>query len=194
MRAETGMPYPDSAWRQPFGVAETPAEYVFHRPRLYLETTIPSYLTARTSRDSATARHQRITIHWWNSWRTQFDMYVSHAVLEEAGAGNWQAADRRLRLLAHLPTLATDDRSAVLQARLMKHCGLPARALVDAEHVAVAAVHGMQFLLTWNFAHLINPQFASKIKTVCEAEGYSRPLLCTPEQLLLRYENARTGQ
>ena len=194
MRAETGMSYSYSTWREPFGVAETPAEYVFHRPRLYLETTIPSYLTARLSRDPTTAARQRITMQWWNSWRTQFDIYISDAVLEEAAAGNRQAADRRLRLLAYLPTLVIDDRSAVLQARLMKHCGLPARASVDAEHVAVAAVHSMEFLLTWNFAHLVNPQFASRIKTVCEAEGFSCPLLWTPEQLLLRYENARTGE
>jgi hypothetical protein len=83
MRSETGMSYSYTAWREPFGVAETPAEYVFHRPRLYLETTIPSYLTARTSRDLTKARHQHITAQWWNSWRTQFDIYVSEHVLTE---------------------------------------------------------------------------------------------------------------
>jgi len=194
MRAETDMSYSYSAWCEPLGVAETPPEYVIHRPRLYLDTTIPSYLTARTSRDPTTATRQRITMQWWNSWRTQFDIYISRAVSREAAEGDWHAAGRRLRLLAHLPRLAIDDRSAALQARLMTDCGLPARALVDAEHVAIAVVHGMQFLLTWNFAHLVNPRFASKIRSVCESEGYSCPLLCTPEQLLQRYENAHSGQ
>src|SRR5258708_2668315 len=99
MRAEPDMSYSYSAWREPFGVAETPPEYVFHRPRLYLDTTIPSYLTAWTSRDLVTARLQRITTRWWNSWRTQFEIHVSDIVLREADAGDPQAARRRLAVL-----------------------------------------------------------------------------------------------
>jgi hypothetical protein len=112
----------------------------------------------------------------------------------EASEGNPEAAHRRLHVLARLPTLEIDDRSIALRARLLRDSGLPANASVDAAHVAIAAVHGMQFLLTWNFAHLVNPHFASKIRFLCESEGYLCPLLCTPEQLMEKYEHAPTGQ
>jgi len=177
------------AWREPCGVAETPPEYVFHRPRLYLETTIPSYLTARISRDLQTARRQRITLSWWNAWRTNFDIHVSRHVSAEATRGNPEAARRRLELITPYKILEIDSRSELLTARLMNDCGLPIRAETDAAHVAVAAVNSMKFLLTWNCAHLVNPQFASKIAAACESEGYDCPILCTPEDLTRRYEH-----
>jgi hypothetical protein len=194
MRVEAQLSYAELVWREPFGVAETPAEYVFHRPKLYLDTTIPSYLAARVSRDATVAHHQRVTSRWWNSWRPNFDIRISGHVWLEAAGGDPEAADRRLRLLEHFPKLEFDTRSVALQARLMSHCGLPPRATVDAAHVAIAAVHGMQFLLTWNFAHLVNPHFESKIQSICESESYICPVLCTPEQLLERYEYAYTRQ
>ena len=194
MRAETWKSSAQYEWREPFGVAETPAEYVIHRPRLYLETTIPSYLTARTSRDLTTARHQRITARWWNSWRTNFAVHVSDIVLKEAKAGDPLAARRRLSILRNLPILESDSDSRALGARIVKRCGLPKRAWVDAEHVALAAVHGLDFLLTWNCTHLINPQFASNIALVCRSEGYTGPHICTPEQLMKKYDNANAAR
>jgi hypothetical protein len=182
----------DLAWREPCGVAETPAEYVFHRPRLYLDTTIPSYLTARMSRDFKIAQYQRITTRWWNSWRTNFDIRISVHVWNEASEGNPEAAHRRKQMLARFPFLEISERADALCARLLRDCRLPANASVDAAHVAVAAVHEMEFLLTWNFAHLINPSFAPRIRSVCEMEGHSCPILCTPEQLMERYEDAHT--
>jgi len=180
------------AWREPCGVAETPAEYVFLRPRLYLDTTIPSYLTARASRDLNVARYQIITTRWWNSWRTNFDIRISDYVWNEASEGNPEAAQRRKQLLARFPTLEINERVVALRARLLRDSGLPARASIDAAHVAVAAVHDMEFLLTWNFAHLVNANFAPRIRSVCELEGHSCPILCTPEQLMERYEDAHT--
>ena len=182
------------AWREPCGVAETPAEYVFLRPRLYLDTTIPSYLTARPSRDLNIARHQKITTQWWNSWRTNFDIRISVYVWKEASAGHPEAARRRLQFLTPLPTLEINERAVALRDRLLQDCGLPTRASMDAAHVAVAAIHNMEFLLTWNFAHLVNPHFGPKIRLICETEGYLCPVLCTPEQLLEKYEHAQPRQ
>jgi predicted nucleic acid-binding protein len=180
------------AWREPCGVAETPPEYVFHRPRLYLDTTIPSYLTARVSRDLDIARYQKITTRWWNSWRTNFDIRISELVWKESSRGNPDAAERRLQLLARFSWLEVNARADALCKRLLRDCRLPARASMDAAHVAVAAVHDIEFLLTWNFAHLVNPNFEPRIRSVCELEGLSCPLLCTPEQLMARYEHAHT--
>src|ERR1700716_384882 len=108
----------DLAWREPCGVAETPPEYVFHRPRLYLDTTIPSYLTARVSRDLNIARYQRITTRWWNSWRTNFDIHISDIVFKEASAGDAGAAQRRLDLLTCFPMLESNVHSRILSERL----------------------------------------------------------------------------
>jgi hypothetical protein len=92
-------------------------------------------------------------------------------------------------LITQYKILEIDSRSELLTARLMKDCNLPVRAQTDAAHVAVAAVYSMEFLLTWNCAHLVNPQFASKIAAACESEGYVCPALCTPEELTKRYEH-----
>lgn len=109
--------YPVAAEWDLFRVEETPAEYVFHRPRLYLETTIPSFLTARPSRDLETARLQGITARWWNSWHTQFDIYVSRVVREEAAAGDLEAVQRRLKFLRRFPSLERHSLSDALKAK-----------------------------------------------------------------------------
>jgi hypothetical protein len=179
------------AWREPFGVAETPPEYVL-RPRLYLETTIPSYLTARASRDLQTARRQRITSRWWNCWRTSFDIYISEYVWREASGGDPQAAQLRKDLIHPYPWLEEDDRSAALTERIMGDCGLPKRAQTDAQHVALAAVHSLRYLLTWNCTHLVNSELSSRIAAACALEGYKCPIICTPGQLLEMYEHGPT--
>jgi hypothetical protein len=190
MNAEALKAYPLVNYRESFGVAETPAEYVFHRPRLYLETTIPSYLTARISRDLRIARMQRITARWWNSWRTQFDIYVSRLVIKEATKGDREAVERRMSVIERLPELPQSTQLNALQDQLIQKCGLPRRAASDAGHVALAAIHKIDFLLTWNCAHLANPQVAETIAAICRSNGYMCPVLCTPEQLLERYEHA----
>jgi hypothetical protein len=154
------------------------------RPRLYLETTIPSYLTARPSGDVVMSAHQQLTREWWQTRRTGFDLYISAFVLDEAGAGDAEAARRRLESLAALPLLAVNDRAIALAQRLLRDCRLPARAAIDAAHVAVATVHGMEYFLTWNCAHLANAEFIPKVRRVCEAAGYPCPTICTPEELM----------
>jgi len=185
--AVNAYPLP-SRWEL-FRVAETPAEYVFHRPRVYLETTIASYLTARPSRDLKKERLQRITSRWWNSWRTQFQIYVSSVVIKEARNGDPDAARRRLELLEPFPRLTKDSRSRTLASRLIEGCALPPNARQDANHIAIASIHRMEFLLSWNCAHLANEHLADRIREICSSEGYSCPILCTPQQLLERYEN-----
>jgi hypothetical protein len=185
--AANAFPLP-SRWES-FRIAETPAEYVFHRPRVYLETTIASYLTARPSRDLKKARLQWITSRWWNSWRTQFEIYVSDVVIEEARNGDPEAAERRLELLEPFPRLEKNLRCVDLATRLMDGCVLPPNARDDAEHIAIASIHRMEYLLSWNCAHLVNEHMAKNIGALCQSEGYSCPILCTPKQLMERYEH-----
>jgi len=154
------------------------------KPRLYLETTVPSYLIAWPSRDLVMAAHQQITQEWWRKRRNDFDIYLSAFVLTEAAAGDNNAARRRMEVLAPFPLLAIDERVTALARLLLKDSRLPAKAATDAAHVAVAAVHGMDFFLTWNCAHLANAEFIPKVRAVCDAAGYPCPAICTPEELM----------
>jgi len=111
------------------------------KPRVYLETTIPSYLTAWPSRDLVRAAHQQITRDWWDKRRMEFELYISQVVLRECQAG-------------------------------------------DALHVAIAAVHGMEYLLTRNCTHIANATLRDPIESVCRRNGYEPPAICTPDELL----------
>ena len=153
-------------------------------PSVYMETSVLSDLTARPARDIVTAAHQQLTAQWWETRRTQFEIYVSEVVLREAELGDPAAARDRLTLAANLPRLVLTDDARALQERLLTSAGLPARAALDALHVAVAAVHRMEYLVTWNVRHIANAETRRRVEAVCRAEGYRPPVLCTPEELL----------
>jgi len=192
MRTDTWTSATNVSWHDSLVVRETPPEHVFLRPRLYLETTIPSYLTARSSRDMNRARNQRITSRWWNSWRTNFQIYISDLVVREASAGDSAAARRRLELIVPYRLAESDARSQALADRLIGDCSLPKGAETDARHVAVAAIHSMQYLLTWNCAHLADAEVAPRMAAACSSAGYECPVICTPIELLERYERGPT--
>lgn len=150
---------------------------------LYLETTIVSYLTAMPSRNLVVAAHQQVTRDWWNR-RSDFDLYVSQFVIDEAGAGNVDAAQRRLAELSDIPVLDLTTDVGVIAGEILRLGGMPAKAYIDAVHVAVAAAHGIDFLLTWNCTHIANPMLRSKIESICRASGFEPPVICTPVEFI----------
>jgi hypothetical protein len=154
------------------------------KPKVYIETTIVSYLTARPSRDLITAAHQHITQQWWHTQRTRFDLFVAPPVMQEAQAGAPEAAARRLAGLHGIPLLTLSEEAAGLAQAPVAPGPLPTNAVVDALHIAIAAVHGMHYLLTWNCTHIANAAIRSDIEDVCRAHGYEPPVLCTPEELM----------
>lgn len=152
------------------------------KPRVYVETTVPSYLTAWPSRDLVRAAQQQITREWWDR-RDRFDLFVSPQVLMECQAGDPTAAADRMTALAGLPLLdQTPDVAALAQA-LVQEVPIPSRAAADAVHIATAAVHGMQYLLTWNCTHIANAALRPRIEATCRAGGFEPPLICTPQEL-----------
>ncbi len=151
---------------------------------VYIETTVVSYLTAWPSRDLVRAAQQQITRDWWDKHRPKFDLYAAELVLIEAAAGNPEAAAQRLAVLRDLPLLDTTGEALDLAGALLASAALPETAERDALHVGVAAVHGMDFLLTWNCRHLANAVLRDKIEEVCENAGLRPPKICTPEELL----------
>jgi hypothetical protein len=152
------------------------------QPRVYIETTVPSYLAAWPSRDLVRAAHQQITREWWMR-RSDFDLYTSRLVVRECEAGDPRAAIDRLAVLADIPLLEQTQDAATLAEALLRGVPLPDRAASDALHIAIAAVHGMHYLLTWNCTHIANVTLRPRIEMVCRTEGYEPPLICTPEEI-----------
>jgi hypothetical protein len=153
-------------------------------PRVYLETTIPSYLTAWLSRDLVMAAHQQTTREWWETRRQDFELFVSQFVLDEVGLGDPDAARQRLEILVDIPLLDVREDVFTLADELMKRVPLPPRAAADSLHIAIATVHGLNYLLTWNCTHIANAALRSTIELVCRESGYEPPVICTPEELL----------
>jgi len=152
--------------------------------RVHVETTIVSYLASRPSRDVIVAGRQQLTHRWWEVRRPDFDVVVSQVVLDEVSAGDPQAAVRRLEVVAGLPLLDVTPEAAELAARLIERVPLPPQASVDATHVAVAACHRVDFVMTWNVAHIANAVLRRRVEAVCRAAGYDAPILCTPDELM----------
>ena len=110
------------------------------KPKVYLETTIPSYLAARPSRDLLVAAHQQLTRDWWELRRARFDLYISVLVRQEVQAGDILVSDQRLRLLADIPVLPVGDEILRLAEDLVRNGPLPQKAAGDAAHIAIATV------------------------------------------------------
>lgn len=151
---------------------------------VYLETSILGYLTSRPSRDLVTAANQQITHDWWEDHREGFDLYVSQFVIDECRLGDAVAAQERLDTLAGIRQLTVTEDVENLAEELVKHVPLPDKAEVDALHIAVATVHGVHYLLTWNCTHIANAALRPRIEAVCRSFGYEPPTICTPQELL----------
>jgi predicted nucleic acid-binding protein len=153
------------------------------KPRVYVETTIPSYLTAWLSRDLIRAAHQQITQEWWRK-RDDYELYSSRLVVQECREGDPKAAADRLAALAGIPLLKETNEVSLLAEALLRDVPLPQKAASDAVHIATAAVHRMSYLVTWNCTHIANATLRARIESVCRNAGFEPPLICTPEELI----------
>src|ERR1017187_9577743 len=142
------------------------------KAKLYLETTIPSYLSGRPSRDLLVAAHQKITHDWWDSRRSGFDLYVSELVVQEVRAGDARLASQRLEILRDVPILAVSGEILKLAGDLITDGPIPRKAADDAAHIAIATVYGCEYLLTWNCRHIANAELHRAIRRVVEQYGY----------------------
>ena len=157
---------------------------------VYIETSIVSYLTARPTSDLLAAAWQKITLDWWETQRKRFNLYTSDVAVEEAGKGNREAAARRLEALSGIPILPITEAAIVLSEVLVQDGALPANALDDALQLALAAAHGVDYLLTWNCRHLDNAETKPIMRHVCTINGHTCPEICTPQELMGVIEHA----
>ncbi|MCG8365208.1 MAG: type II toxin-antitoxin system VapC family toxin [Pseudanabaenales cyanobacterium] len=152
--------------------------------KVYIETSVVSYLVARPNRDIIVAAHQQITNEWWRNKRSQFENYASQLVVNEASSGEVEMAQKRLEALADIKLLETTEEAVELANDFISKGPLSEKATEDALHIAIAFVNGLDYLITWNCKHIANARMRHKIEQLCRARGYEPALICTPEELL----------
>ncbi|HEV7925821.1 MAG TPA: DNA-binding protein [Verrucomicrobiae bacterium] len=152
--------------------------------RVFVETTIPSYITARPSREWLLAAHQKLTREWWNYHRHIHELYTSQLVVDEAACGDPRFAARRLNLLAEAALLGATEAAENFTEDIIHSRILPAEAAGDAAHIAIATAHKMDILLTWNCRHIANAGNQHSLRRLADARKMRLPVICTPEQLM----------
>ncbi len=151
---------------------------------VYLETTVIGYLAMRPSKDLLVAGKQQITHDWWTNHRARYELVVSQAVLDECKAGDASAVAERMQFLQGIRVLHADPNALHLADDLLRFAGLPAKADIDALHIAMAAINKAKYLLTWNCRHIANLAFRDKISLALRRHGVQSPVLCTPQELI----------
>ena len=153
------------------------------RKTVYIETSVVSYLTARPTADLRAAARQMDTAEWWETQRERFDLRTSAIAIESAGRGDPAARARELAVLSGIPVLPMTEAAVELSDGLIREAALPATAANVALQLALTAVHGVDFLLTWNFRHLDNAETKPVMRSVCTRYGHLCPEICTPREL-----------
>ena len=154
------------------------------KSRVYLETTVISYLVGRPSSDATLASWQQITRQLWEEYVDEFTFVISPVVLTEARRGNPEAAQRRLEVLSHLTVLEILPEADNLTQKLLDAGAVPQDSSPDAQHIAIATVCAVEYLASWNHKHIVNTNKREHINQVCQDEGFEPITICTPAELI----------
>jgi predicted nucleic acid-binding protein len=152
--------------------------------RIYIESTIPSYVVARPARDLLQAARQQLTKDWWDLKREKHELFTSQVVLDEIAFGEKAMAQLRLELLQGVPLLPVTDDVKDFARKVQTSGLLPATADRDATHIALASAYEMDILLSWNCRHIANAMIQARLRRLADDAGFTLPVLCTPEELL----------
>lgn len=153
-------------------------------PSVYVETSVLSYLAARPSNNLIVAAQQELTREWWTLGSSSYRLVLSKFVLDEIARGNPTAAERRLKFASGLPLLEVDDDVMRLSSNFLERGIIPPKGEIDSAHIAVAARHEIDYLLTWNCRHIANASIQRRLATLASEEGYELPIICTPSDLI----------
>jgi hypothetical protein len=154
------------------------------KSKVYVETSVLSYLAARPSRDAITSGRQLITRRWWETEREKYRLVVSEAVEVECERGDPQVIVRRRELLLEISLFPVNERILGLARLLMAPGAIPEKAGLDAVHIAAAVIEECEFLLTWNFRHIANVRIRREVERILANHGYTKTTICTPEELV----------
>ena len=153
------------------------------KQKIYIETSIVSYLTAKPTRDIVITAHQQIANSWWENESNEYKLYTSQVVIDEASQGDSEAVQRRIEILKDIYLLEVTNDIIKLSENLINHNCLPQKAVQDALHIAIASIHNVDYLLTWNCKHIANAKKRPLIEKIIHKTGYLAPIMCTPEEL-----------
>ena len=151
---------------------------------VYIETSVIGYLTARSTKNLIIAGNMETTRDWWQNRRNDFFLYISQVVLDEVARGDTEIATKRLEIVRDFPLLEVTEAVDELASEFMTKSNLPPKASDDAVHIAVATIHRLDYLLTWNCKHIANAQIQRKLTEICFDLGYKLPTICTPYELM----------
>ncbi len=146
--------------------------------------------TGRLHPLAAVLARQQVTRQWWDSASERYVLYVSDLVITECGDGDGDAAIERLNIVEGIDVLRTTTAANALAASLIAAHAVPQSEPRDALHIALAAINGIDYLATWNFKHIMNPSTQHLIDAVCRDAGIESAVICTPEQLLVTYDDS----
>jgi predicted nucleic acid-binding protein len=130
------------------------------------------------------ASRQASTRAWWDGGCSNFALFTCQEVLQEAKLGDSEMACKRMELLTPLPKLELTEEVGTLALRLIQAGLVPEKAASDAVHIAVASVHEMNYIVTWNFKHIANPYTRNRLRALVAEAGYHLPVMSTPEELI----------
>ena len=156
---------------------------------VYIETTVVGHIAGRIHPNPDVAARQRKTRRWWATAKSDYQILISQLVLDECAAGDPTAANERIDELDGLSRLDITADVHHLANALMSKKAIPQSEPRDALHVAIAAVHGVQYLVTWNFKHIANATLRTRINDTCRDEGYEPPIICKGYLLGSTYPN-----
>jgi hypothetical protein len=152
------------------------------KSRVYIETSVVSYLTARPSREPIKLARQQASVLLWQM-QSKYDFFVSDAVIDEISEGDEEAAQIRLAFVATQPRLRDTDEGKDLASALINSGAVPETSYLDALHIALAAVHGMDYIASWNFKHIVGAVARNRITQALRERGYTQVTIHTPEEL-----------
>lgn len=151
--------------------------------RIYIESTIPSYLVARPARDLLQAARQQTSKDWWDLKRHQHELFTSEIVLAEISEGEAAMAQQRLEVMDGIKTLRVTEDTEALTRRILESGLLPLAADRDAAHIALATIYEMDILLSWNCRHIANASIQARLRRLAGQMGLTLPVLCTPDEM-----------
>ena len=148
----------------------------------YLDTNFFSVLHYTGGQLSSLAQHLK-TRQWWELERGNFKLFSSTFTQAELSHGVFRSQEHACALSNRLPFLP-DNREVRQCTNLILQCGLiPANKPVDAIQLALATVHRMDYLLTWNYAHLANVNVQRRLEALNSKNGWRTPFLVSPETI-----------
>lgn len=154
--------------------------------KVYIETTIPSYIVSRLNRDIVVAAQQQLTREWWNTARFDYDLYISEFVVIESERGDQTLANRRIELIRNIPVLPTIKEVTDLALKYFSLLGIPEKSKLDVFHLAITVIYEIDYLLTWNCKHMAHGEIRRVINRFNRANNLFEPVILTPYELMRR--------